>query len=392
MERVSDRWLGDLVQRVDRAPVDEVPSVIHEALKPAGVRHAVLYLADLQETCLRPAPGSTVADGSGPASQDLDGLAGTCFREARVVDDPGSGRVWAPVAERADVIGVLELAFEGELDANAGKLCEDAGVVLAHCLVTARKYTDVYELLRRRRDMNLAAEMHWEILPPTCYVGPSVAVAGDLEPAYEVGGDAFDYCVNAGRLDFTIMDAMGHGLRAALLSMQAVSAYRFARRRGRSVEEICTTVDKTLRRQFGGRRFVTALFCRLDLRSGKLSWVNAGHVSPLLLREGKVEELDQAAPVCPVGIELLDTVKASEVTLVPGDRLLLYSDGVVEARSPDGHQLDLTSVVRLVESQHDLPIEETCHRLIAEVLRHCSAPLRDDASVLMVEYREPRPA
>jgi serine phosphatase RsbU (regulator of sigma subunit) len=97
-------------------------------------------------------------------------------------------------------------------------------------------------LLRRRRPMNLAAEMHWDILPATCYTGPTVAIGGALEPAYEIGGDAFDYSVNGRLLDFTILDAMGHGLQAALLSTQAVGAYRYARRRHESLVETSMTI------------------------------------------------------------------------------------------------------------------------------------------------------
>ena len=393
MERLSERLLGDLVHRVDTAPVDAVPSVIHQALAPAGVIHAVLYLADYGASYLRPAPGSTSSDGEAPGLQALDGAAGESFKDHRVVDDLEGRRVWAPVQERADTIGVIELCFDRGVDDTARQLCRDAGVVLGHCLVTARKYTDVYELLRRRQDMNLAAEMHWDMLPATCYVGPSVAVSGDVEPAYEVGGDAFDYCLNEGGLDFTIMDAMGHGLRAAMLSVQAMSAYRFARRRRRSIEEICSTVDNALRRQFGGRRFVTGLFCRLDLGSGRLRWVNAGHVSPLLVRDGKVEELTQAPIHPPLGIELLPDVEASEVGLQPGDRVLLYSDGVVEARAPNGEYLDMERIVQIVEDHtRHLSLEELSHRLLSEVVRHSAGPLRDDATVLLIEYARSREA
>ena len=388
MMRASDRRMGDLLRMVDQAPVDAVPSVVREALAPAGVAHAVLYLIDYNGTYLRPAPGSPSTNGEPAKARDLEGAAGACFREQRLIDDAERGRVWVPVAERANALGVLEVVFDREPDDTARELCRDAGLLLGHCLVTARKYTDVYELLRRRRDMNLAAEMHWDLLPATCYSGPSVTVAAALEPAYEVGGDAFDYCLNAGILDFTIMDAMGHGLRAALLSVQAVTAYRFARRRQQSVEEICATVDRALRRQFGGRRFVTALFCKLDVETGKLRWVNAGHVSPLLVRDGRAEELDRTGPACPLGIDLLDETEDSEVSLRPGDRLLLYSDGVVEARDPRGASFELQRLVELVEkAPADVEAEELSQRLIHEVMRHSGGPLRDDATVLVVEQR-----
>ena len=390
MSVASERIMSDLLRAADAAPVDALVAVIHDVLRPAGVRHAVLYLSDYQATYLRPAPGSTSSNRGRPLAQDLHGNPGRCFRDVVVVCDPEAGCVWAPVVERADVLGVLELSFE-RVDDNARRLCRDVGVMLGHLVVTARKYTDVYELLRRRRDMNLAAEMHWDVLPATTYVGPSVAISGDLEPAYEIGGDAFDYCLNNDALDFTLMDAMGHGLEAALLSVQAMSSYRYGRRRRQSLEDIATTVDDALLRQFAGTRFTTGLFCRLDLARGALRWVNAGHVSPLLVRGTDVEELDQAEPACPLGIELLGDIQAAEAVLRPGDRVLLYSDGVVEARAPDGQHLEMQRLVELVEEHSgDLGLGELSQRLIGEVVRHSAGPLRDDATVLLIEYRGPR--
>jgi hypothetical protein len=383
---VRQRILGDLLRDADRAAVDALPAVIHRALEPAGVRHVVLYLADYHATLLRPAPGSTGADGSRPTSQGLEGSAGACFETVRVVVDRRRGCLWAPVVERADVLGVLELGFE-DLGDGASELGRDAGIMLGHLLVTARKYTDVYELLRRRRNMNLAAEMHWDVLPATTYVGPGVSVSCELEPAYEVGGDAFDYCLNDGTLDFTLIDAMGHGLRAALLSVQAVGAYRYARRRGQSLVEVAHTVDDSLRSQFRGRRFATGLFCRLDLGNGSLSWVNSGHVSPLRIRDGVVQELNDVPSACPMGVDLLGEVEAAEVSLRVGDRVLLYSDGVVEARAPSGEHLEFERLVDLVESHtHEHSPEELASRLIDEVLRHSAGPLRDDATVVVVDY------
>ena len=390
MSELGRRALGRLLEAADSAAADQLPRAIQEGLSDAGVRAVVLYLSDYDGTELRPVPGSTGPQGRA-AMQDLHSTPrGRSMRERRLTEGGPEGRcVWTPVTERAEPIGVLELEFEA-LDDERRRLALDAGVLVGYLLVTARRYTDFYELLRRRRPMNLAAEMHWDVLPALSYIGPSIALAGALEPAYEVGGDAFDYSVNDRILDFTILDAMGHGLEAALLSTQAVAAYRYARRRHESLSETVLTIERVLLRQFDGNKFVTGLMGLLDLSSGHLRWIAAGHVAPLLLRDGRVRELANAPLSCPMGLELIDAVREAEIQLEEGDRVLLYSDGVIEARAPNGEYLQLETLVELIQSSdHGQGIDDLVHALIEEVKKHSAGPLRDDATLLGIEYLGP---
>jgi serine phosphatase RsbU (regulator of sigma subunit) len=238
--------------------------------------------------------------------------------------------------------------------------------------------------------MNLAAEMHWDILPATCYRGPSVAVCGDLEPAYEVGGDAFDYCINDRTMHVAIIDAMGHGLEAALLSTQAVAAYRFARRRQANLAEVVATIEDALRRQFGGDKFVTGLLVQFDLQDATMKWVTSGHVVPLLVRGGRVTQLSEAPVLCPMGLNLLGEVDGAELTLRQDDRILLYSDGVIEARAPNGEYMELDRLIELVEAaDHDEGIDVLVRGLIDEVVDYSKAPLRDDATIVGFQYLGP---
>ena len=287
MDDPSKRSLGQLLKATNSAAADKLPSAIQEGLASAGVRNVVLYLSDYDGTVLRPLPVSADAQKESPP-QDVHSTSATrSWREQRLVEGgPGGRCLWVPVSERADPIGVLELEFE-DIGDESRRLAVDAGAMVGYLLVTARRYTDVYELMRRRRSMNLAAEMHWDILPATSYIGPAVEISGALEPAYEIGGDAFDYSVNGRMLDFTILDAMGHGLEAALLSAQAIGAYRYARRRREPLADTVLTLERVLLRQFGGSKFVTGLVGRLDLVTGLFTWIAAGHVAPLLVRNGQ---------------------------------------------------------------------------------------------------------
>ncbi|MBA3431945.1 MAG: serine/threonine-protein phosphatase [Actinobacteria bacterium] len=387
--KTDQRALSALLRAADSGSVDSLALVLREVLAGSGATDAILYLSDYNEELLRPAPGYSASEGA-PDTIDIEGtLPGRAYGARELVEDesPECIRVWVPVVERSEPFGVLELHFDA-MDDDKRRMALDAGLMVGHLLMSARSYTDVYELLRRRRDMNLAAEMHWDILPARHYTGPSLSICGDIEPAYEVGGDAFDYSVNNGVLDITIMDAMGHGLEAALLSSQSIGAYRYARRRNLPLEDVVATIDDALVRQFGGEKFVTGFFGRLEIDSGGFSWVNAGHVAPLLLRDGRLESPLGSAPSCPMGLELIDASVTQETTLEANDCLFFYSDGVIEAKTPAGELFTLERLARLVE-EHEVEEGESGHlvrKVIDEVVRHAEGPLKDDATCLLLQY------
>ena len=124
---------------------------------------------------------------------------------------------------------------------------------------------------------------------------------GQLIPAYEVGGDNFDYAVEADRITVTCTDAMGHQLRAAVLGSLAVSAMRNARRGGGGLVEQAASADRAVHGQFGGEQFVTALLLDIDLMTGHVSAVNAGAPGPLRQRASGIEELS-LEPQLPLGL------------------------------------------------------------------------------------------
>ena len=195
--------------------------------------------------------------------------------------------MWAPVRERAERIGVLELGFPA-VDDELLALCDDLGLLVGHLTHTAGRYTDLIELRRRRRPMNLAAEMQWDLLPPLSFSSPELAIAGLLEPAYFVAGDAFDYSLNGDMLGFAIIDAMGHGVHSTLASTLALGAFRYGRRRGLDLDGHRRAHRRRGGRALPGDSFVTGHLARLDVATGDLRWINAGHPPPLLIRGAKV--------------------------------------------------------------------------------------------------------
>jgi len=187
--------------------------------------------------------------------------------------------------------------------------------------------------------------MQWALLPPLVMTNPQVAVAGILEPAYDVAGDSFDYALNDDDLQLAIVDAMGHGLDAAVLATVAIAAYRHASRVNVDLPDFYyAAMDRAIAGQFDEEHFVTVM-AHLDVGSGRLRWVNAGHPHLLLLRGRRVVGALDIPTTLPIGFGGADP-QVSEVTLEPGDRVLFFTDGITEEHLAGG---DLFGERRLID-------------------------------------------
>jgi serine phosphatase RsbU (regulator of sigma subunit) len=255
-------------------------------------------------------------------------------------------------------------------------------------LVRSRNlYGDALMRARRRKEMSLAAEIQWDLLPPQTFSDGRITVAGVLEPAYEIAGDSFDYARNGDTLHFAIIDAMGHGFEATMLASVAVGAYRHRRRAGDGLPGFYAAMDGIMAEQFGPDRFVTAQLGELDVESGRLRWLNAGHPAPLLARGGRVIATLDCSPTLPVGFGGA-VAEIAEERLQPGDNLLFYTDGVIEARSSSGEFFGEGRLADLLERalHANLPAAETVRRLSHAILDHQGSPLQDDATTLLLTW------
>ena len=270
--------LGGLVRELDRAaPTDLVEVCRTWVVQNLGVQECALLLADYSETTLEPVPG---AEGvvELPRHDVDDSAAGAAYRQQRAVhvDVPTSGDAppestvtYLPVSMRTERLGVLAVIQRTTNQIDRLDILNDVAQILAYVLAGARRYTDQFETLRRRRDLGLAAEIQWELLPVLAYELPRFSIAGALEPAYDIGGDIFDYAVIAQLLTVSITDAVGHGLRAAMLSSLTVSAMRNTRRGGSTILDQTRTANRHLTEQFGHAEFVTGLILQLEVATGR---------------------------------------------------------------------------------------------------------------------------
>jgi serine phosphatase RsbU (regulator of sigma subunit) len=364
-----------------------------------GVQECALLLADYSETTLEPVPGA--ASRAELSRLDVDDSAGgRAYRQQRAVSlavstpgdaAPESTVTYLPVSMRTERLGVLAVINRAEPETELLDVLNDVARVLAYVLTGARRYTDQFETLRRRRDLGLAAEIQWELLPVLAYELPRFSIAGALEPAYDIGGDTFDYAVSAQLLTVSITDAVGHGLRAAMLSSLTVSAMRNARRGGSTIVDQARIANRHLYEQFAPAEFVTGLILQLEVATGHGSIINAGHPPPLLLRDGTVSVVP-LQPDLPMGLSPETEYRVQEIELLPGDRLLLLTDGVDEAHDVAGPQFGLDRVADMLRSHADLLPVEFVRRLTRAVTDYRAGPLSDDATAVCLDWSPMRGA
>ena len=368
-----------------------MPEILVDLAAGIGAADLTVYLVDFGQTTLEPIPPRWSRDSSPPNEPVATSMAGRAFTEQVIVtaERDGGTRVWVPVAEGSDRTGVLALTVPSFTD-DLAEACEELGLLAGYLIAAHARCTDLYSVHRRRRDMSLAASMQWDLLPPLVIKTESVAVAGIVEPAYDVGGDCFDYAANGPTFDLAIMDAMGHGLGSATVSGLAMGAYRNDRREARSLEAMHTTLAETITTQYRQTTFVSGQLARIDCRTGELTWTNAGHPRPLLVRHGQVVGQLWCKPTPPWGLADGTPTVATEA-LEPGDSVLLYTDGVTEARTPEGEQFGLDRLIDMTSrAASDLrEPEEIVRTLVRGVLEHQAADLADDATLVIVRWSGP---
>ncbi|MCM3298034.1 serine/threonine-protein phosphatase [Streptomyces pseudogriseolus] len=376
--------------------LEQLPHVISEHAAEAGLYDTVLFVVDIRETVLRQLTGKGGdAVGGGQEFTVGGSLPGQAYQRVDVLADPapvgaagGRRRWWVAVTDGVERLGVLRADTDTEDEPTRDTL-RDLASMTALLLLSKRSFSDSYAQLVRTEPMNVAAEMQWNLTPPPAYAGHAVTVGATMEPAYQVGGDAFDYAVSGTTLHLGVFDAMGHDTTAGITANVAVSACRNARRQGASLAQTSERVEQVLLEQFSASRYVTGILADLDTASGRLTWNNRGHHLPVLIRDNRWTTELECPPAGPMGAALDLPVTECVEHLQPGDRLLLYTDGVVEARDGRGREFGRDRFVDFVRRHHAgrLTLHETLRRLMAAIMGHHEGRLDDDATVLLAEWR-----
>ncbi|MFE9773407.1 PP2C family protein-serine/threonine phosphatase [Streptomyces sp. NPDC005931] len=385
------RMLHFLLRASHLSAFEELPELLARSATEAGLHRARIYVADIQGITLREATGQGADAGAGGQELRVDAtLAGRVFRSVQSHSAHVDGHVqhWLPVLDGTERLGVLRIETEGEVDEQTQASMEDLASLTGLLLVSKRHHSDSYARLTRVGPMSVSAEMQWTLMPPRAFANKRVTIAAEMEPAYATAGDAFDYALAGDTTHLAVFDAMGHDTSAGLTANLAMATCRNQRRQGSSLPEARDAIEATLIEQFARSRYATAVLADLDLEAGMLTWINCGHHPPVLIRGRRWTAHLTCTPTHPLGTGLgLPTTLCRE-QLEPGDQLLLYTDGIVEARDAKGREFGRDRFVDFViRHQSDgMAAPETLRRLVHAVLEHHDGRLNDDATVLLCEW------
>lgn len=378
----GDLELGELLAAAEAAPPGESVDVIaHDLQKRLGAERVSFLFVDLigQRLVRLAAADDDVADRAEPIALQGSVYDSVLCSQRQHVEPDGQGgrRVVTPVTNRGDCIGVLEMTLQSADDAVLRQV-RDAAHALAYIIVTDGRFTDLYHLSRRTTETSLAAEIQHQLLPSaSCCEAAQFTLAAGLVPADDIGGDTYDYTLDRGTLHLSITDAMGHDTNSALLATLLVGALRRARRSGCDALKQANHAHQALLRH--SRGLATGQLLCVDLETGLCELVNAGHPWPLRLRDGTVEEVELAVNL-PFGVAAPIPYRVQELQLRPGDRLILVTDGMQDRSAAAA---DLVSVVHDTRALHP---REVVRSLTAAVLDACHGNLKDDATVLILDW------
>ena len=380
-----------LVRSGQLATFESLPALVAGCAERARLHGARLFVADLQQAVLREVTGRGDDAGQGGQELGIDSTAaGRAFRSSETVSVPvRTGlRHWVPIVHGIERLGLLRVDTGSDTDPGDGAGLVDVAALLGLLLLAKRTGSDSYARLTRTRPMSVAAEMQRGLIPPTMFANHRVVIAAVSEPAYESAGDAFDYALAGDTVHLALFDAMGHDTAAGFTAGLAVAALRNQRRQGATLIQSCEAIEAVLLEQFARTCYTTAVLADLDMRTGQLTWVTCGHPPPVLIRGGRWPVPLVGPRSHPLGTDLGLPVTVCREQLEPGDRVLLYTDGITEARDragqPFGEERFADFVVR--HQADGMPVTETLRRLVHAVLEHHDDKLQDDATVLLCEW------
>jgi serine phosphatase RsbU (regulator of sigma subunit) len=381
---------GDLIAAVENAPPVAAVDVLGARMTDAlGARDVSFLIADFSgQALIRLGHAADDAAGRTQGRETAERVSLTGSPQGRAIatqtveveGDVGGARVFAPVTNRGEAIGVLEVSLLEIPDDQTVADIALAAHALAYVVIANRRFTDLFAWGQRSVPLSLAAEIQHRLLPGsyTCEAG-QFTLAAWLEPAGNVGGDTFDFALERETLHLSMTDAMGHEVGAAVLATVLVGALRNGRRAGLGLAEQAGSANAALAEFARTGGFVTGQIARVDLRRQTATIVNAGHPPPLRLRDGRVDRLELAADP-PFGVDRGYGYRVQALPLEPGDRIMFLTDGMLERNA---ESVDIAAVLAAGRQMHP---REAVQHLSQVILEATDGRLSDDATALCFDW------
>ncbi|GAB2748224.1 PP2C family protein-serine/threonine phosphatase [Amycolatopsis magusensis] len=376
---------------VERALRASAPHELIDTVRSALAEHfgaltVDLLMADYGLTMLQPVAVLPYTSRPVPVRGSAPGEV---FSTQRTTCEPAGSGVLAllPVTVRGDRLGVLSVGLAQEPGEELlGELAQVAEA-LGHEILVAERDTDLYLQARRAQRLTLAAEMQWQLLPGRACTRAEYQLGAQLEPAYAIFGDNFDWSTSADHLTLTVSNGMGDGIQAALLTNLAVNAMRNARRAGIGLADQAMLADQAVYAQHRGDCHVATLLLRFDLATGEVDVVDAGSPRLWRLRDGVAEPITFDEQL-PLGMFEDTHYTAERFHVRPGDRLVLVSDGVYDVASPAGERYGEQALARAIVNTREHPSAHVPREILRRLAGHRDGgQSEDDAMILCLDWR-----
>ena len=373
-----------------------------ELLRP---EEAAIFLRDLDGTDVCAARRSTSDRASRPmhsrsllhevidkgmAAQVVDTASDTRFSTSRSLSISGLRSLIA--APLLDAQGALGMIVVGASLGVRSFRDEDLELLVALAAVASMRIRNVRLVLeamekqKLEQELRLAREIQVALLPSALPEVPGIELYGGNLPSRGVSGDFYKVGLRKEGRECVVLlaDVSGKGIAASLLtaSLEALSAVPLAT--GEAPDRVCETVSGLLFERTAPDKFATAFLAILDVPSGSLSFVNAGHTAGILLRERGEPVLLKSNGI-PLGLLPDAKYRSAVVTLEPGDALMLYSDGLTEAADPDGREFGQARLVEAFSRHRGLSLRALAHALEVELDAFVRGnPFDDDRTLVLV--------
>ena len=236
---------------------------------------------------------------------------------------------------------------------------------------------------KQKREFEEARLIQRGLLPTTTPQLAGLSLASSWKPANGVGGDCFDMLTfGAGAMGVYIADVAGKGVPAALLMSNLQAAVRAFAQEGAAPGSVATSVNRLLCRNMASGRFVTFCYARIDVAAGKLTYANAGHNPPLLVRaDATIEKLAPGGTV--LGVFAESTYEQGDFPLRPNDRLIFYTDGITEGRNPDGDEFGEDRLAASALQYRALGADDMLAAMLRDVEAFNAGVYEDDATLIV---------